>query len=313
MQLASERRAPGRMDSIVTNESPAICVRLDGGLGNQMFQYAFGVATAHRRRVALRLDASGYMQAGGNVTKRSVAVDAFRIRGEIVHERCVRGFALSSARRLPWVAKRLGICCERSLDFDEGAATDATSHYFQGYWQSFRYFEEVTESLVRDFQPHLEIGEVARDFIRSTESVHAVMVHVRRGDYVALNSASAFHGALDVAHYCKTISTYLQRYPSAHFFIFSDDVRWCRSVDLGGRFPVTYMDPSSERSDLEDLMMMASCRGQIIANSSFSWWSAWLSDRRYGVAGRCVIAPSRWFAGASYRMADRFPSHWDAL
>lgn len=295
------------------NPSDAVWIHLDGGLGNQMFQYAFGRTLADRRGCELVLDASTYRQSRTGVTARRFALDVFRICAVIHRSPNVYSKTkLRILRQLPaWSERFLRVRTERHMGFDPLAATDVSSRYFLGYWQSPEYF--ATTRIFEDFSPVRSLGAFAQEFVTHIDPQRSVMIHVRRGDYVTLASASAHHGAMDLSYYQQAVERCQQQRPDAKFYVFSDDVDWCRRVGVVQGASVTYMEPDSARGDWEDLLMMSYCGHHIIANSSFSWWSAWLADHRYGTSGRMVFAPRRWFINDPIRTTDRFPLHWNAL
>ncbi len=290
-------------------------VRLDGGLGNQMFQYAFGRALAHRQRRDLVLDAAALAQARPGITPRSYALDVFHVRARINKTgACISDRSLWLLRRLPWLARLRGVHSEVGHDHDATALSDVRSCYWAGYWQSPLYFESIGDALFDDFQPVRPLSASAQTFIAGLDPARTVMLHVRRGDYVSLPSAANHHGAAGLDYYRMAVERCLQAVPRARVVVFSDDIAWCREAGVAAPAKdVTYVEPDKFRTDWEDLWMMSHCGHHIIANSSFSWWSAWLADRRFGRASRHVFAPRRWFQMAEVCSTDRFPAHWGVL
>jgi hypothetical protein len=143
-------------------------------------------------------------------------------------------------------------------------------------------------------------------------SANSLSLHVRRGDYVTSTAANAFHGVLGLDYYERAVRHVQERVTDLEAFVFSDDLAWCQSelVHLG--LPLTLVDVNRGADSWKDLFLMAECRHSIIANSSFSWWGAWLGDG--GVEpDRMVVAPRQWFAGAEVAPADLYPPHWSVL
>jgi hypothetical protein len=136
---------------------------------------------------------------------------------------------------------------------------------------------------------------------------------VRRGDYVSLPAAARLHGALPLEHYRVAIAAVNARVREARWFVFSDDIVWCRA-SLGLPPEMThFVDHNQGADSWQDLLLMAQCRHHVLANSSFSWWGAWLADCRFGT-DRVVIAPRQWFKGGLQpSLADRYPAHWSVL
>jgi hypothetical protein len=144
--------------------------------------------------------------------------------------------------------------------------------------------------------------------LRRIEADHAVSIHVRRGDYVANPINVAFHGALDLSYYRAALDALGPAAEGATLYVFSDDPAYCREhFKLG--WPTVVVEPSHPDRPWEDLRLMAACRHFVIANSSFSWWGAWLSTH----ADKRVVAPRRWFSGADHDTSDLCPPDWTRL
>ena len=157
------------------------------------------------------------------------------------------------------------------------------------------------------------MSEQSTDIAHRIDGTESVAVHVRRGDYVTLRSAAALHGTLPVEYYAAAISQLRATVASPHFYVFSDEPEWCAShlPLLVGE--ATFVSHNVGPKAWQDLMLMSRCRHHVVANSSFSWWGAWLADQRHRGAPRQVIAPARWFAGQALDTVDRFPAHWRVL
>lgn len=290
-----------------------VIVRLSGGLGNQMFQYAFGRAVAAARGTGLVLSTFPLGLRSPDVTPRRYALDVFELASDVAVSS--QGYSVTlnrAAKRLPTLARLMGEHHEQSPDFYPGALT-APATTFEGYWQSHRYFEPVGERLLRDFTLKGAPGASFCALLAQVSQPGAVMVHVRRGDYVSLAAASGHHGALGPEYYRDAVAQVVSRVPSARCFVFSDDIAWCRGALYFLPADTHFVEPDGARTDAQDLILMSACTHAIIANSSFSWWGAWLGDRRHTGAPRLVCAPLRWFAGGSANAASRFPKSWTAL
>ncbi|MGN7872175.1 alpha-1,2-fucosyltransferase [Roseateles sp. 22389] len=290
-----------------------VTVRLSGGLGNQMFQYAFGRAVASLREKPLVLSTFQLSLQSAGVTPRPYGLDVFKLAGNV----STSADAFSTRwrpviKRLPALADLLGVHYEQSADFYPEALT-AAADTFDGYWQSHRYFEAVAPQIARDFVLKAPAHGVFADLLAQVSQPHSVMLHVRRGDYVSLAAASAHHGALGLAYYRSAMARLKIEVPHARCFVFSDDIPWCReALDFlppGSQF----VEADQHRTDAQDLVLMSHCSHAIIANSSFSWWAAWLGDQRKPSSSRIVCAPKRWFATGSSDLASRLPKHWIQL
>ena len=180
--------------------------------------------------------------------------------------------------------------------------------FLDGYWQSEKYFSSIRSILLKEFTPRYSLRQDALSVVSLIAGCEAVSVHVRRGDYVNNPSAYAFHGLVDVEWYASAIRYIESRVSDPQFFFFSDDIAWVRE-----RFPKRsdfhFVDASPDGLEHEDIFMMSSCKHQIIANSSFSWWAAWLNNNDQKI----VIAPQRWFQKGGPNTRDLLPDSWVRL
>jgi len=291
----------------------SVVVRLNGGLGNQMFQYAFGRALSEKRKLPLVLNCYGLKSKLPGVTQRPYALDSFLLTDFVAVSYEPYSLKLNRfARFVPALASMLSVRFEKVSSYDVDAIND-TNRIFEGYWQSYRYFGEIKHIILDEFQFR---GEFCNSFIHYKSEINkgpSVMLHVRRGDYITMASASLYHGVLGVDYYKLAVAEVLEREPQARFFVFSDDIDWCsKKMDF---LPVNtlYIQPDTCRSDVQELILMSLCQYHIIANSSFSWWAAWLSDsNQYGNVGM-IYAPKAWFVKQNIDQSSRFPSHWTVL
>jgi hypothetical protein len=261
---------------------------LVGGLGNQMFQYAAARAVALRTGAALVLDLSWFPTQ----SKQDFGLDAFPISATVLE---VEQTDSGDARRLPIVK-------ERGFHFQPTLLTAAPSCYLEGYWQSERYFEVVADDVRRDF---LIDPPPAAESLRNQDLDRAVSVHVRRGDYVTEAETLAYHGVCSLEYYARAMDVARRLVPGARFFLFSDDPAWV-AANLGGPDAVVVSEQDSPAH--RDLLLMAQCRHHVLANSSFSWWGAWLSR-----PGGVTIAPRPWFLTAENNTKDLLPPAWLSL
>lgn len=291
-----------------------IAVRLEGGLGNQLFQYATGRALATRCGTGLLLDISRLALRERRVTPREYELGRFRIDAVLATDQQARSFRwLHRLRAASSLISEWRAFVENGPGFDARVASLPDGSYLVGYWQSHRYFSDIAVTLAKDLTPTQEMSSASRVVAQLAQDTVSVAIHVRRGDYVSLPAAARMHGALQVEHYRIAIDTVLAHVPKPRWFVFSDDIAWCRA-NLGLPSATTqFVDHNSGADAWQDLLLMAQCRHHVLANSSFSWWGAWLADRRYGT-DRLVLAPRRWFAsGPQPSLADRYPAHWRAL
>lgn len=262
-------------------------VRLMGGLGNQMYQYALGRSVADRCGLDLWLDDRWY--AGR--TDRRYALDAFRIR----------------AARLPSAEHSRADAYPRFVEqdeaFDARALEVSAPTYFEGYFQSWRYADRAM--LRRDFAWADPPSEGLSSALAAAGASGTVAVHVRRGDYVSNASTAAFHGTCDLDYYARAMAALDRDTEVSSVFVFSDDPQWARA-NLRFAFPTHSVDALGVTLDVEQLRLMTACQHHIIANSSFSWWGAYLGARD----AQRVVAPARWFTHTERCPEDRVPPSW---
>jgi len=288
-----------------------ICTRLHGGLGNQLFQYAAGRVLATLNHTTLLLDLSGLSNQPCSETPRKYELKHFTLGPTIFagHEsipKICKYLAPLSRLYTPW---RIHVQRGNEINAHFFKLPDQT--YLLGYWQSYLYFQCISSQIFEELSPactNMIQGTSLLDSIVACK-YHSVALHVRRGDYVSSPSANFFHGVLPPSYYESAIHRLSESLEEPHFFIFSDDPHWCQqNLNLEG-FNYSFVS-QIQSSAWQDLLLMSYCHHHIIANSTFSWWSAWLADQRFGFS-RTVIAPSRWCVSPNMIKSDLlFPTHW---
>lgn len=279
-----------------------IIVRLSDGLANQMFQYAFGRALALRRGVPLRLDLSAYQAE----TKRGYGLNALNVLEAFPTEEEIRRAVtrpLDPAH--PWWDQP--VVKEPHFHYSDDVARVPSTGYVIGYWQSERHFADIADLIRLEFTPRQPLTGANLDAARLIATRNAVSLHVRRGDYVSDQTVNALHGICSLDYYRRAIAHVAERVEQPEFFVFTDDPAWVQA-NLTVGFPARLIAHNG-KAPVEDLRLMALCRHHIIANSSFSWWGAWLAGR----PGQVVCAPQRWFAGYPHDTRDLVPDRWARL
>ncbi|MGO3738509.1 MAG: alpha-1,2-fucosyltransferase [Marinomonas foliarum] len=283
-----------------------VVVKITGGLGNQLFQYATGKALAKKLSCELALDLSFYPTQ----TLRKYELDKFNIKARIattkeislsgggndVVSRLMRKFGLTSVIFPQYIKEHESIKYVEKIDQCKSGA------FLDGYWQNPSYFSQIKPELLQDFLPKAPLSEPA--FARKTQieqSSTPVSLHVRRGDYVDNAHTNSVHGTCGLDYYRAAVNKVLETVENPTFYVFSDDIEWCKE-NLGSLGQLVYIDDT--QSAIDDLMLMSFCQHHIIANSTFSWWAAWLGD--IGL----TIAPRQWFSDLSRNSIDIYPSKW---
>jgi hypothetical protein len=279
-----------------------IAVRLIGGLGNQMFQYAAGRALAERLGTELLLDTRDFE----HYTLHSYGLCRFAITKQVANSAQLSRWP-SWIRRGSRLLRRIGIHTrwfnEIQFEYDSAWESIPDGTLIDGYFQSQRYFAGTAESIRREFVPVAPLSQQNANYAKLARDCDSVMIHVRRGDYVTNLNTLKFHGVCSIAYYEASINYIRERLVNPRFFVFSNDMAWAQeNLKLGDDAVfVTGNDTSPEI----DIHLMAQCRHYIIANSTFSWWGAWLNFSKEKI----VIAPECWFASLT-NTRDLIPQEW---
>lgn len=292
-----------------------ICVRLMGGLGNQMFQYAAGRTLSMRHNTVLKLDRSYLQNNGESETPRKFMLNTMNISAEysLPYETPHLDENMSFIQHLKELYfKHKKKCCSNVLlDFDHRinmlyySAPDDT--YLVGYWQSEKYFSTITDIIKKEFTPSSKPDNVNKEFFDCMSRTNSVSLHVRRGDYVSNLNTNEIHGICTEEYYNECAYKITKLIDKPEFFVFSDDPEWVQA-HLNLTRPFTIINHNPVEMPVWDMWLMSSCKHNIIANSSFSWWGAWLNNN----PEKIVCAPKQWFADKS-PAADIVPERWQRL
>lgn len=293
-----------------------IIVRLTGGLGNQMFQYAAARNLAYSRNTILKLDTTFLDGDNGNCTPRSYMLGHFAIEASVASFREVDDIVgedkniFSSAASQFWRAIKFTgtthrLYNEGNFCFDPAVLDLPDNTYLAGYWQSERYFLNIRDIIKREFTLNIPLDTENNGVADLINTTNSVSLHVRRGDFVSDAEVNRVHGVCTSDYYRRSIEKIADLSGEIHLFIFSDDPAWV-SENYDFPWPTTVVKRNSSTEAHIDLWLMTLCRHHIIANSTFSWWGAWLSNG----SDKVVIAPERWFNDPSLDARDLIPSDW---
>ncbi|MBO9443474.1 alpha-1,2-fucosyltransferase [Phaeobacter italicus] len=279
-----------------------IITRLHGRLGNQMFQYAAGRALADRVGVALALDSRGAILRGEGVLTRVFDLEL----ADPVHLPPLK--QTNPLRYAIWrgIGQKIGakpyFRRERGLGYNPAFEDWGDNSYLHGYWQSQKYFQNSAERIRSNFTfPAFSNRQNAEMAARIAEST-AISLHVRRGDYLTF----AAHVLCDQAYYDAALAKVLDGLQGDPIvYVFSDDPQWAKD-NLSLPCEKVVVDFNGPDTDFEDMRLMSLCQHNIIGNSSFSWWAAWLNQ----TPGRRVAGPAKWFGDPKLSNPDIFPHDW---
>ena len=277
-----------------------IIAKLKGGLGNQLFQYSVGRAVALHHKLPLKLDITVF---DTYKLHNGYRLDQFAIQADIATENEIINLkgghnVLSSALRKAGLYKRKSFFKEKRSSYFDARVFKNNFVYLDGYWQNELYFSNIREVLLRELSPINSMNDLGCDYLEPINKCNSVSLHVRRGDYLNLKNINV----LDVDYYMKAVEYIRKSIEKPTFFIFSDDLDWCKK-SLGFLDGCIYVDRT--QTEIDDLKLMSFCRHNITANSSFSWWGAWLNQN----PNKIIIAPKGWLLNDT-GSNNIIPSDW---
>jgi hypothetical protein len=293
-----------------------IIVRLRGGLGNQFFQYAAGRALAEFHQTPFKLDLYYYKKH----PYRKFELDKFNIPLELASREEVHAFTgknpiIRFLNKYDNYFHCPEVFAQPHYHFYDDFFQLPGNLYLSGYWQSEKYFESIRSEIYKWYIPAKPFDERNQTIIQQMKSCASVSLHVRRGDY----AGNSIFGSASEEYYKKAVDYICQHVNNPHFFIFSDEIEWCRknlSIDKA-----TFIDWNKKDDSYKDLWLMSNCKNHIMANSTFSWWGAWLDNN----STKVVTAPKQWFKrnynsdrtpmypSRYYNSKDIIPSGWITL
>lgn len=287
-----------------------LIVKVIGGIGNQMFQYAVGRNIQLKNGGALKLDINGYKYQF-DITPRKFELDIFKLDYKIASQNDIA--QLVGFDMLNRVFNRFGVDLksrskfffkEKSFAYDSRINKVGNNVYLEGFWNSEKYFVENEKEIRKDFSFRKELMENNKKIAESISKTNAVSIHIRRGDYIYNKKTNQFHGTCDLNYYQRAIDLIKNKVKNPKFFIFSDDLEWVKN-NLKIKNAI-YVEGNIDDKSYIDMQLMSLCKHNIIANSSFSWWGAWLNNN----PEKIVIAPEKWFNDTTINTKDLLPEGW---
>ncbi len=313
-----------------------ITVFLRGGLGNQMFQYALGLNLAKKNDADLVIDTTFLNDRfpRKEFTYRNFDLDVFTLTPRFT--------ALSKiSEKLPipgvWLGLDLALMMTKNIFGAQKIIKEKKNHIFDpevfsargnivlyGRWQSEKYFADIADEVRNTFRFRQKLSGEAAVLSEQVKNSNSVSLHVRRGDYVKFENMKKIVGDTDLSYYAGAVSYVAKLVSEPRFFVFSDDIAWCRenlwfdatpSIELRTSHnkkishTVTYLDDKTAGpKNAYHLELMSLCKHNIIVNSSFSWWGAWLNKN----PEKIVVAPARWYADRE-NQPEVIPKSWIRL
>ena len=283
-------------------------VRIFGGLGNQMFQFVFS-KYLELDNPDIKIDISDY-----RIHKHHNGFELnslFNISFSEASKEELKRVSINHNSAVLRLAKKKGIIFQKQSEITEeknhcffmNRAKLEKDYYFNGYWQNANYVKEVSENTKEIFPWRYELSGKNKNLIDSLEEYETVSIHIRCGDYIGNPSLG---GICNQQYYTSAIRYCIDNIPNIHFAVFSDDISWVKT-HLTLREKCTYIDWNTGSNSFQDMILMSKCKHNIIANSSFGWWGAWLNNN----ADKTVISPNRFFQ--SSECTDIYPDEWIRL
>lgn len=284
-----------------------IIVQFVGGLGNQMFQYAF-YKTLQSKNKKVKADLvrfSIYEYHNGFEIEDifNISLDKVTPFRSKLYNPLYRSWAIRKLRRLLFL-KNLHFEEKNDFIFDSDVFLRSKKKYFMGHWQTEKYFKGIETEIKNDFIFKVPLNTKNQLLSEKVKNTNSVAIHVRRGDYI---NHPLFGNICNENYYNKAIKYMQINVSNPAFFIFSNDILWCKNqFNLPN---ATYIDGNIGCNSYIDMQLMSYCKHNIIANSSFSWWAAWLNHNE----NKMVVAPKKWLNNIDNEVIDIVPTQWIKL
>lgn len=285
-----------------------IIVEISGGLGNQLFQYAFGRTLALRNKCELKLDISSFE----NYEWHEFSLNPFNIKQDIAtktERENLLGINLSVCKRIKrkLFKNQQSFIIENSLLFDAKYLEVKEPAYLKGYWQSEKYFSQFKNEIRNDLIIHVKPTIDNQNILDQIISCNSISLHIRRGNFVNDESVNKRHGTISLNYYKNAIKIINSKVSDPVYFIFSDDLLWVKT-NFKISEKLVFVDINDAKNDFQDLRLISNCKHHILANSTFSWWGAWLNTS----PNKIVISPKSWFNDVTFNLQtlDLIPPQW---
>jgi len=288
-------------------------VKFKGGLGNQLFQYSLIRNFEIKYNLKHIKGDFSYFNDINNDTVRLPRIKKLKVNITIASKEDV-----SEICKFKKSGNPLGLKYKSKIYFEKtfnkkyyfesdrsyrDLSTLLNYNYYDGYWQSWKYVEEIEDNLRKEIQPNFELSSQTKKIIAKMENENSVFIGIRRGDYLTTKKDINHYGSYSINYYLKAIEYIKKNVDNPIFYVFSNDITWVKE-NLDFKTDVIYRDDKEQTSDVEELFIMGTCKHAIIVNSSFYWWGAWLIENQ----DKIVIAPNNWFADGS--KIDILPQNW---
>jgi len=287
-----------------------IYIRLKGGMGNQMFQYAFGLKLAQELNTELKLDLSALLdRSKGDFVYRDYDLPIFEVENNFLHSPSfLKKFYKIKSSRLSkilrnQIKKRRNYIRESQFHFQPQLLEQPIDDtIYEGWFQSSKYFKDIEEKVRQHFTFKNKILPESQSILQQIQTTNSICLNVRRTDFLKVDNLNT----TSKDYFLKAAIEMAWKVENPHFFIFSDDIAWCQK-NLKFNFPTQVVDHSHKGFKFSNYMqLMTACKHFIIPNSSFAWWAVWLNQS----SDKIVIAPKNWFNDSTINTTDLVPANW---
>jgi hypothetical protein len=301
-----------------------VLVTLAGGLGNQMFQYAVARGIAYRNNCDLKIDYGNHFNPPElpELETRLFGLNHFNISGRTIDRREYPWFFSHSFYYRAWrLLQRKGLLPGKWLIVNEPEnkqfcfdpmlfqlRSKANVWLIYGFWQTPKYFADIEPIIRNEFNLVEPLDVKNIEMLTNIRQTNSIGIHIRRGDYVYNQDVAEVLGTLDLNYYYLAIEKIVKVIADPRFYIFSDDPEWVKQ-NIHLPYPVTLVTHNGKEKDFLDLYLMSQCKHHIIANSSFSWWAAWLGKK----TDQIIFAPKNYFRNKGKHTPDLYPETWALL
>lgn len=266
-----------------------VIIKLACGMGNQMFQYALYQAFLEKG-IEAKLDISKFSHFDEH-RECFLNYDCFDLKYDLCTKKESKKFVLGTGMLDRVIIRLFGDRDTHVFEKDEfkydSSILDLDNVFIDGYWQTHKYFEHISDKIRECYTFKNTLTGRSGEYLKQIQTTNSVAVHIRRGDYVRLSNL--YGDICTEEYYDKAMDMILVRQKDAQFFFFSNDMEWTKE-HFGKQDNFHYVEGNDEKKGYIDLQLMTACKHQIVANSSFSWWAAWLNNNK----SKIVIAPDKW-------------------
>ena len=282
-------------------------ISIKGGLGNQLFQYSFGVYLKEKYNATIYYDILPLKFIESNLTKREYTLSKIDADLKLTSHKIHFLFYTQNNNTLVKIVKKI---CRKLLNFhfiseesfNETSLLDNYTYYLDGYWQDTKFATLIVNTINENSNLQME-KDIKLEKIK--KSGVSVAIHIRRGDYVTNTVINNYHGSCDINYFTKAMRLIEEKINVDTYFVFSDDIEWAKN-NLTSNKPLNFMDKNDA---LTDLLLMKNCCHQIISNSTFSFWAAFLNiySKKY------IIAPKKWTNHIKTKDSNLYNETWILL